>query len=111
MTAPFVDELLRGRSDRHKPTYRQLRDEGVSQRAIELLHEGRDMLELGWSPYGFAQWLAQAAVSEADVYPDGKPAHWQRWDRVRAESREVEAMYARQDARYRRHDRTARAAS
>jgi hypothetical protein len=76
---PFIDQYLRGRADRHKPIYRELREEGVSQNAIELLHEGRDMLELRWSPYGFAQWFNVIAhggarpLTEADVWPHGRP--------------------------------------
>ena len=73
--APFVDEYLRGRADHGKPIYRQLREEGVSQAVIELLHEGRDMLELRWGPYGFAQWfydVSRAGVTRADVWPKGR---------------------------------------
>lgn len=85
--APFVDEFLRGRADKHKPTYRELRDEGIAQHTIELIHEGRDKLAKGEGFYDFAKWCAvlyrTVPLCESDSWPNGKTDRWLAFDEER----------------------------
>ena len=83
----IMDEFLRGRADYAKPTYTELRVEGLSNPAIQIMHEARDMLAAGHGFYHFAKWFAglyrTVPLSEADSWPDGKPDHWAAWDEQR----------------------------
>lgn len=74
-------EVVHAGTDRNKPTFRQLRDEGLSREAIETLLIARDGIACGSTPEQVADFLrlSQDAypVDVEDVWPDGVPEHWQ----------------------------------
>lgn len=67
-----------GTSDAHKPTYRQLLDEGLSQTAIETLMLSRDALAI-MPATEVGDWINLSVrhhpITLAEVYPDGPPCH------------------------------------
>jgi hypothetical protein len=65
------------------PTYSQLRDEGLSEQAIQTLVCARDALAVGWPAHGIAHFLRIShqnhPLDVEDVWPDGTPEHWVDW--------------------------------
>lgn len=73
------DMLGIGASNPRKPTFMQLRAEGLSEHAIETLMLGRDALAT-MSAAEVAEFLALShrdhPVTVDDVWPNGVPEHW-----------------------------------
>lgn len=106
--------FVRAGADEHKPTYAQLRAEGLTEDAIQTLFIARDGLAAGSSAEQVADFLRLSQrdypVTEQDVRPLGKPARWMTPEELAAhqasEATAIVADLARQDRHYRTHPRT-----
>ncbi len=101
-----------------KPTYAAMRAEGVSAEAIETLWIAHEALDTpGTDPAAIADFLLLSQdtfpVTEAGVWPLGKPVWWMSPDELAAhraaEAAAIEAGNARQSDFYAEHSRTSEA--
>jgi hypothetical protein len=95
------DMLGIGASNPHKPTFTQLRAEGLSEHAIETLMLGRDAIAT-MSAAEVAEFLSLShrhhPVDVDDVWPLGVPAHWMNTADYDPTDAELEAAWNGPDA-------------